>query len=532
MTNLFFLYGPPGVGKSTLGRALAEALELPFEDLDERIVRDAGRSIPDIFAQEGEAGFRERESQALRDLMAHYHGTRGAVVALGGGALLRDDNRARVEDAGVVVCLMAQPETLLQRLQQNPQARPLLPGASASALDQLLRARAAHYASFPRRVWVDDRPLSELLWEVHIALGAFRLKAMGKPYDVRVRTGLLQHLDAHLQACATEVTAWALVSDERVMALHGDPVRRAIVSLGQPLATYVLPPGEGTKSLPWLQHLWEGFLQAGLDRQSAVVALGGGVIGDLAGFAAATFMRGIPWFNLPTTLLAMVDASIGGKTGIDLEAAKNAVGAFHPPRAVLMDPDTLHTLPEEQWRYGMAEVIKHALLGDPVLWERLQGGWGAVYHDTEALVRRALAVKVRVVEDDPWERTGQRAQLNAGHTVGHAIEASLGYTFPHGAAVAVGLVVEAALAEALGLAPQEWHREVARMVARFDLPTRIPATVQWPAFVQALTHDKKRYRKRVRFALPVAVGRVVTNVDVPLEILQRVVRALQEEDGP
>ncbi len=532
MTNLFFLYGPPGVGKSTLGRALAESLELPFEDLDERIVQEAGRAIPDIFAQEGEAGFRERESRVLRDLLSRYHGTRGAVVALGGGALLRRENRARVEATGVVVCLMARLETLLQRLRQAPEARPLVPRASAEALERLLRARAAHYASFARRVWVDDRPLPDVLWEVHIALGAFRLKAMAPPYDVRVRAGLLRSLDAPLQAWGKEVTAWALVSDERVMALHGDPVRRAIVSLGQPLATYVLPPGEGTKSLPWLQHLWAGFLQAGLDRQSAVVALGGGVIGDLAGFAAATFMRGIPWFNLPTTLLAMVDASIGGKTSIDLEAAKNAVGAFHPPRAVLMDPDTLHTLPEEQWRYGMAEVIKHALLGDPVLWERLQGGWGAVYHDTEALVRRALAVKVRVVEDDPWERTGQRAQLNAGHTVGHAIETALGYAFPHGAAVAVGLVVEAALAEALGLAPRDWHREVASMVARFHLPTRIPPGVRWTDFVQALAYDKKRYRGRVRFALPVAVGRVVTNVDVPLDTLQRVVSALQEEVNP
>ncbi len=529
MTDLYFLYGPPGVGKSTLGKALAEALDLPFVDLDAYIVQRVGRDIPEIFAQEGEAGFREWEARALEEVLHRYSADRGAVVALGGGALLREENRTRVEAAGVVVCLMASLETLYRRLQQAPQGRPLLSGASRQALEVLLQNRSQHYASFSRQVWVDDRPLEVLVWELQIALGAFRLRGMGVPYDVRVKEGLLDVLDTWLIPFAQETTAWALVSDEQVMALYGAQVLSALRRSGRPVSAHSFPPGEEAKTLPWLQRLWQGFLASGLDRRSTVVALGGGVVGDLTGFAAATFMRGVPWLNLPTTLLAMVDASIGGKTGIDLPHAKNAVGAFHPPRAVLIDPGVLSTLPEEQWRYGIAEVIKHGILGDPVLWDQLQEGWQGVREQRERLVRRALAVKIRVVEADPWERTGLRAQLNAGHTVAHAIEAALGYTFPHGAAVAIGLVVEAALAEALGLAEKGWHEEVEVMARRFDLPVRIPRGVSPSAFFQALAYDKKRHRGRVTFALPVAIGRVVTGVHVPEALLRRTVSAFQEK---
>ncbi len=525
---LLFLYGPPGVGKSTLGRALARALDLPFEDLDARIEEDAGRSIPRIFAEEGEGAFREREARALADVVARYRGTRGAVVALGGGALLRAENRALAEAHGPVLCLTAKPETLQARMAREPEARPLVPGGSARALAELLRQRAAHYASFPRRLAVDGVSPDDLVWQAQVALGAFRLRAMPPAYDVRVRSGLLEALGEVLPAYARDTTSWALVSDARVMVLYGPQVTRGLAKTGGPVFPHTLPEGEQAKTLTHLQRLWEGFLQAGLDRRSTVVALGGGVVGDVAGFAAATFMRGVAWLNLPTSLLAMVDASIGGKTGIDLPQAKNAVGAFHPPRAVLVDPEVLRTLPEEHWRYGLAEAAKHGLIGDPALWADLARGMGYVRSHPEEVVRRALAVKVRVVEQDPWERTGRRAQLNAGHTVGHAIEAALGYAYPHGAAVAVGLVVEAALAEALGLALPGWGKEVARVLAGLGLPTRVPPRVSWSAFHRSLWHDKKRRAGRVAFALPVAVGRVVTGVHVPERVLERVFRQLQD----
>ncbi len=530
---LLFLYGPPASGKSTLGRPLAAALDLPFLDLDQVIVQQAGRSIPEIFQTEGEAGFRAREARALEGVIQAYRGSRGAVVALGGGALLRPENRQRAEAAGKVLLLEAPLPVLLQRMQAAPHQRPLVPQAQAEALTRLLRERAAHYQSFPRRLNTAGLALRDLVWQAQIRLGWFRLRAMGPAYDVLVHPGLLRRgLGEALQARLPQRSAWALVSDTQVFGLHGAGVQAHLQGLG-PTHVFVVEAGEASKRLPVLESLWQGFLQKGLDRHSGVVALGGGVVGDLAGFAAATFMRGVPWVNLPTSLLAMVDAAIGGKTGIDLAEAKNAVGAFHPPQAVLADPDVLRTLPQEEWRHGLAEVVKHALLGDPDLWAMLEQGLALEPEQAEALVSRAMAVKVRVVEADPWERRGLRSALNAGHTVGHAIEAALGYRIPHGQAVAIGLVVEAALAEALHLAPSGWHQAVAAVLRRYGLPTRIPQGVPWDHFITALRQDKKRRQGTVRFALPVAVGKVETGVPVPEAVLQQVFRAFQQaESGP
>lgn len=517
---LVFLYGPPGSGKSTLGRALAGALDVPFVDLDAWIEEALGKSIPQIFAEEGEAVFREYEHRVLQDVVARYRATRGAVVALGGGTLLREDNRRLAEDAGLVLCLTASEDTLLQRVRQMPHARPLLPQADADALRALLTRRGPHYASFPRCLNTQGQTLRDLVWEAQIRLGWFRLRAMPPPYDVEILSGLRFRLSQALRPRMPHVTAFGLVSDVRVYGFHGNTVLRGLIHAGWTVHPVVLPEGEQSKSLATAQRLWETWLHYGLDRYSVAVALGGGVVGDVTGFAAATFMRGIPWVNIPTSLLAMVDAAFGGKTGIDLPQAKNAVGAFHPPAYVAVDPEVLNTLPEPHWRYGLAEVVKHALIGDPVLWETLVQGRDAVQRHPETWLARAMAVKIRIVENDPWERTGLRAQLNAGHTIGHAIEAAMHYAVPHGVAVAIGLVVEAALAEALGLASKGWAESVETVLRGLGLPVRLPAGLAEAALLKALTYDKKRRGGMVPFALPVAVGQVHTGVTVPEPLLR------------
>ncbi len=522
MSSLFFLYGPPGVGKSTVGQVAAQALDLPFVDLDAEIARAAGRDIPALFAAEGEAGFRQREAAALREVVERYRGTRGAVVALGGGALLDPANRRLAQQAGVVALLTARPETLVARQAAQPGGRPLAP--SAEALHALLRGRAEHYASFPRQVNADDASPEAVAWEAQIAWGAFRLRGMGPAYDLRVRPGMAYDWAAALRPWLRPMpTALGILTDRHVHGFHAAALLRTLESLGPEASVHVLAPGEASKTLGPLTQVWEIWFAAGLDRSSLVLALGGGVVGDLAGFAAATYMRGLPWVNLPTSLMAMVDAAVGGKTGIDLPQGKNLVGAFHPPRAVLADPNLLRTLPAEHWRYGLAEVVKHALIaGDTTLLAWVEEGLPALQRRADALVRRAVAVKVRIVNQDPYERQGLRAQLNAGHTVGHAIEAALDYAYPHGAAVAVGLVVEAALAAALNLAPRNWPYEVAAWLHGLGLPTRIPAEVGWRAFRHALQHDKKRRARQVRFALPLAVGQVQTGLTVPEATLQEV----------
>jgi 3-dehydroquinate synthase len=242
--------------------------------------------------------------------------------------------------------------------------------------------------------------------------------------------------------------------------------------------------------------------------------LGGGVTGDLAGFASATWLRGLPWVAVPTSLLAMVDASMGGKTGFDLPVGKNLVGAFHPPRLVLADPDVLATLPKAEWINGMAEVIKHGVIADPGLFERCRGF--QLFEDSAnlaALVSRAMAVKVKIIEEDPYEN-GIRASLNLGHTVGHGVELASGFQLRHGEAVAIGMVVEARMAEQIGLAGTGLASEIAAVLEAVGLPTEIQADLDHETVAAAMMRDKKKACGVVKFALPAAIGDVRVGVEI------------------
>lgn len=503
-----FLYGPPGSGKSELGRRLAQSLDLPFTDLDLEIQAQAGLTIPDIFASEGESGFRARESAALKPALAG--GPR--VIALGGGALLDPGVRTQVEAAGAVLCLTATQETLLARLQATDDERPLLAPDDASRLQNLLAQRGDHYASFPIQLDTESLTLEEAVWEAQVRLGAFHVRSMGEGYGVRVSAAGLRQVGNALQACGLNGPV-GLVTDEMVGPLYAEPVRECLREAGYETGAVVIPAGEAHKSLDTLGRIWSGLLAAGVERRSTVLALGGGVVSDLAGFAAATFLRGVPWVVLPTSLLAMVDSSLGGKTGADLAQGKNLIGAFYPPRLVLADLSTLTTLPEGELRSGLAEVVKHAVVGDPALFRLCAAGWEAVNQDWTALVPRAMAVKIRIIEADPFEE-GQRAALNFGHTVGHALEQASAYRMRHGEAIAIGMVGEARLAERLGLADPGLAASIAEVLHGLGLPSELPADLDRDAILGAMRVDKKRHKGRVGFALPRRIGEVQVGVAV------------------
>jgi shikimate kinase/3-dehydroquinate synthase len=511
-----FLYGPPGSGKSTVGQALAEALSIPFWDLDAEIENHAGIPVAELFAIEGEEGFRAREKRMLELLIGRVNG----VVALGGGSLLDPDNRLQVAAAGPVLCLNAPVEKLIERLQTQVGKRPLLEEETDATrrqenltrnLNELIQRRSAHYASFPQ-IDVSGMTPEEAAWAVQVRLGRFHVSGMGGGYDVLVGDGLLDNLGAQMRLRSLEGPV-ALVSDDRVGELYASRATTSLEKAGYAVQPILLPVGEQNKTLETLTYLWEAFLQAGLERSSSVIALGGGVVGDMAGFAAATYLRGIPWVVVPTSLLAMADASLGGKTGVDLPQGKNLVGAFHPPALVLSDPQVLVTLPEVELRSGMAEIVKAAVLGDPLLFELCEQGWEPIRTDLDQMVRRGMAVKIRVIQTDPYEK-GQRAALNLGHTVGHALERASGYELRHGEAVSIGMVAEAQLAEKMGLAEIGLAAQIAGSLQALGLPTSISAAIDRVLVMQTMNLDKKRFGGRVQFALPVKIGQVKTDCEV------------------
>jgi shikimate kinase / 3-dehydroquinate synthase len=520
--NLFFIYGPPGAGKSSAGRLLAQALDVPFWDLDAEIEARNRASIPHIFARYGEAGFRKRERKVLETLVSHPKG----VISLGGGALLNPTSRSLVESRGPVICLDAPLDSLLNRLESTDQERPLLTGDLRERLENLLSARASHYEDFPIRLNTDGISSAEIAWQAQVRLGAFHVRGMGAGYDVRIKTRCLDLLGEALQGRGLGNPV-VVVTDENIAPLHAGRALAALKSAGYFAHLTVIPPGESHKTLETVAAIWESFTQARLERGSTVIALGGGVVNDLVGFAAATYLRGVPWVTVPTSLLAMADASLGGKTGFDLQWGKNLVGAFYSPRLVLADPLILNTLPEAELCSGMAEVVKHGVISDPELFSLCASGWEAVRNNLDEIVRRAMAVKVRVIQVDPYEQ-GARAALNLGHTLGHALEQASDYHLRHGEAVSIGIVAAARLAEQTEVAETGLADEIAEVLERLGLPVEIPIDLDAGLVKAAMGLDKKRAGGKVRFVLPRRIGEVQTGVDI--DEFWQVLNSRQRED--
>ncbi len=509
-----FLYGPPATGKSTCAQNLAVALGKAALDLDTLVEIRLGMSIPKYVEQAGGEAFRDVETEVLQKLCAERP---NAVVALGGGTLLRAQNRAMAEACGPIVCIHTPPEVLARRIERKAGSRPF--SRNADALRKTLAERQEHYASFPLSVILPSELSPQEVWpRVMAKFGRYLVSGMGTPYPVVVAPEAMSELPRLLARLDPKPRHLLLVGDSNTLPLYKAKVFQA---LGREIPTFEITAGEEYKTLATVERIWQAMLAAGLERGDLVLALGGGVVGDLTGFAAATWLRGIRWLNLPTSLLAMVDAGVGGKTGADLTAGKNLIGAFHPPCAVLSDTTTLATLPARELRCGLAETYKHAVIGDPELAELL-----AAFNEKKdnidyltQLVIRSVGVKVRAIVEDPFEKTGRRAALNLGHTVGHAVEAASQFTIAHGEAVAIGMVVAARLSEAIKLVKPGLAETMRADLAALGLPTAIPAEQTPEVLCEYLSHDKKKANGRVRFVLPRAIGEVQTGSVIPDEVL-------------
>jgi len=334
-------------------------------------------------------------------------------------------------------------------------------------------------------------------------------------YDIVIDRGLLPEL-ARLVARHCPARRYAVIGDSHTAELYGATVTRLLQDGGLDAALFSFPAGEWNKTRESWAALSDRMLEAEFGRDAAVLALGGGVVGDVAGFVAATYCRGIPFAQLPTTLLAMIDSSIGGKTGVDTAHGKNLLGAFHQPRVVIADLDTLTTLPDTQLVAGMAEAIKHGVIADADYCAALDRDRDAIMgsRDLAALARavtRSVEIKAAVVTSDERD-AGRRALLNFGHTIGHAVEATNGYAMPHGQAIAIGMAHEAALAERVGIAEAGTSAAITRLLERFGLPIALPGDARADELLAAMRHDKKRRGNDLHFALPRRIGEMSGDV--------------------
>ena len=487
------LSGPMASGKTTVGRALAAKLSLPFVDTDDVLVAKGGAAtVAELWNRDGEARFRAREAEIARELLAD---PAPRVIAFGGGTVTRTDVRRLALSRALVVTLRARPATTLARV-GDLSARPNLNvGDPAARAEELLTERAAAYAECHGSFATDDQSVDDLVDE--IAALALRDPVV-VPLGERTYTiDLVVDDPRALSLAIAELGPSAIitVTDSNVARHRKDARKAALSSLAIREHDVVLPPGEEHKTMVSVAAIWDAALGAGIDRDAVVLAYGGGVVGDMAGFAASTLLRGVRFVQAPTTLLSMVDASVGGKTGFDHPTGKNLIGAFWQPSAVVIDLAHLTTLPPRQAISGFAEIVKIALSHDEALFCALEEKIDLLLAgDFEALmpvVRRAIELKAAVVMDDERE-TGARAVLNLGHTVGHALETFGEYKrWLHGEAVALGLVTELRVARALGLASDAPMARVAALLHKFHLPTEVDAAT----LRRALTHvssDKKR----------------------------------------
>ncbi len=519
--NNIVITGFMGAGKTVVGQKVARRLGRPFVDMDVEIEKRAGKPIPRIFGEDGEAVFRQVEAALCDELSARD----GLVIATGGGALVNPANRAVMMKGGAVVCLNAASDEILRRVSGNSD-RPLLDVADPRAeVERLLAARREAYAAIPWQVDTTGLSVEEAAARV-VALAdvvTLSVRYPGGEYPIHIGDGLLARVGGALRATgAPEGGRVAVVSNPVVAPLYGIKVEDSLRSAGfQPFACSI-PDGEQHKTLATVAALYDRFLDGNLDRSGAVLSLGGGVTGDVAGFAAASFMRGVRFAQIPTTLLAMVDASVGAKTGVDLPQGKNLVGAFKQPAMVLIDPAVLATLDAAEIRSGLAETIKHGVIGAPDLFAELEANPRSPI--STAQLARALRVKIDVVEEDPFEQ-GRRAVLNLGHTVGHALERLSGFSLRHGEAVGIGMAAAARIAVESGWAEPALADRIEAALAAWELPVRCPpfdADEIWAA----MAHDKKKRGRGLRWVLPRAIGEVEITGDVPPGAVKSVLRKL------
>jgi 3-dehydroquinate synthase len=557
------LIGMMGAGKSTIGRRLAARLRMPFLDADTEIEAAASMSIPEIFETRGEAYFRDGEVRVIARLL----NSGPAVIATGGGAFMREETRQRINNQAVSIWLKADAEVIMKRVRRRAD-RPLLQTDDpAATVNRLLEAREPVYQGADLTILSRDVPhdriVDECLDALHDRLcrklcsggpkndanddhngynGRNERHAMTAPlnhsdpitvdvalgdraYDIIIGRDVLQSLGARVAALRPGVRT-AIVTDRTVAKHWLEPTQASLVAAGVAASHVVVDEGEGSKTYAGLEKVSEALIAAKIERNDLVIALGGGVVGDLAGFAAAILRRGVDFVQVPTSLLAQVDSSVGGKTGINSPQGKNLLGAFHQPVLVIADTSVLDTLSPRQFRAGYAEVAKYGVLGDEAFFAWLETNHAGIFSGgaaREHAIATSCRAKAAIVARDERE-TGERALLNLGHTFGHALEAATGFSdrLFHGEGVSVGMVLAAEFSAQLGMISPAAAARIERHLASVGLPTHLQDIAGFAqegladadTLMALMAQDKKVKRGKLTFILLEAVGRAAIANDV------------------
>ncbi len=543
--NIAFI-GFSATGKTTAAARLAERMRWNLIDTDIAIEKKLGKSIPELFQQEGEQKFRDMEHIELRDACLQNN----TVIATGGGAILSEKNRKLLKNNCVVICLEADVETIYKRLlrdttySSNPVVRPLLAVENPKAkISELKAVRQRHYAIADWTVHTDVLTTDEVIQESirgyklilrrnenDVVAGkdnlACMVNASSRVYPVYAGWGILDGLGEKMKYLGMTGAAF-LISDKKVFSYYGKRCRESLEKAGYTVYQHVVRPGEASKSVGSALRIIDDLISNRVDRSGVIVALGGGMIGDLGGFVAATYLRGLPLVQVPTSLLAMVDASLGGKVAVNHARGKNLIGSFYQPWLVIADTSTLQTLPPRELTSGWSEVIKYGLILDATFAHFLEANSEKLKKLDSDLVTvaiaRCMSMKAYVVEEDEKE-TGRRIILNYGHTLAHGLEAATGYrTFLHGEAVAIGMAAAAIISHRMGILSQNAVRRQQKLLEAYDLPLKC-SDIKLSSVLSAMQLDKKIKNKTIRWVLLEDIGKAVVRDDVLINDIEPVLR--------
>ncbi len=523
------LTGLMGSGKSTIGRHLAHMLKKKFVDSDELIEEQESKTINQIFAEVGEDGFRKIEAQIIKKILEEDN----QVISLGGGAVVNPKQRALIKDSASLVSLIASPQELYDRVKRRKN-RPLLKDTDQLAkLEELWKIRKPAYYDSHLQIETESKTIGAITIEIMKKLGLKKVKTT--ELIVEINRNKVAYPIVFRELNKLDLTKLnpkgqvLIVSQPNIAKLYLKEIKDKL-SQNHKVHSMLIDDGEDAKNFVTYQLILQKLLSLGFERKDTLIALGGGVVGDLVGFAASTYYRGIHYVQIPTTLLSMIDSSVGGKTAVNVAEGKNLIGSFYQPHLVHIDVSTLDSLPEREFRSGLGELIKYALLGYD--WDHLIGDGFFEYikvhsdeiinKDRDALIdviEHSLRIKSGIVSQDETEK-GIRAHLNLGHTFAHAIEELTKYQrYSHGEAVAIGIVCAMYMAEELQVFKPKYTTKVLELMQKLKLEYKVPKDIKTKDIISSFKYDKKVEFGNLRYIVPKAsLGKVdiVSNVDLDL----------------